>query len=117
MKVYIVKNSYHEQSEISLSDKKIIVNQTLLSKFWYIHQICTIPKYTKKEYTISSRTGKNTTSQIPSSALQLDNWTRYFRHKDTIKISKIKINSKVIKSHQCCLEKSHAVSTDFNSEL
>ena len=41
-----------------LRDKKIILNQTLLSKLWYIGQICTIPKYTKKEYTISSGTGK-----------------------------------------------------------
>ena len=43
-----------------LSFKGVIVNQTLLSKLWYIGQICTIPKYTKKEYTgtISCGTGK-----------------------------------------------------------
>ena len=38
--------------------KGIIVSQTLLSKLWYIGQICNIPKYTKKEYMISSGTGK-----------------------------------------------------------
>ena len=43
---------------LSLRGKKIIVNQTLLSKLWYIGQICTIPKYTKNEYTNSSGPGK-----------------------------------------------------------
>ena len=38
--------------------KGVIVSQTLLSKLWYIGQICNIPKYTKKEYMISSGTGK-----------------------------------------------------------
>ena len=43
-----------------LSLKGAIVNQTLLSKLWYIGQIFTILKYTKKEYTstISCGTGK-----------------------------------------------------------
>ena len=52
----IAKNPYLEQSEASL--KGVIVNQSLLSKLWYIGQFCTFPKYTKKEYNISSRTGK-----------------------------------------------------------
>ena len=42
-----------------LIGKKIIVNQILLSKVWYIGQIYTIPEYTKtklKECTISSGT-------------------------------------------------------------
>ena len=45
---------------LSLKGKKIIVNQILLFKLWYIGQIYTIPKYIKKskrklkEYTISS---------------------------------------------------------------
>ena len=30
--------------------KGIIVSQTLLSKLWYIGQICNIPKYTKEEW-------------------------------------------------------------------
>ena len=38
--------------------KGVIVSQTLLSKLWYIGQICNIPKYTKEEYMISSGTGK-----------------------------------------------------------
>ena len=57
------------------------------------------------------------TSQTPRSALHLDKWTRCFRHRDTIKLSKNKMDSKVIKSHQCSLEKSQAVSIEINSEL
>ena len=87
---------------LSLRSKKIIVNQTLLSKLWYIGQNWTIPKCTKKEYTISSGTGKNTISQTSSSTLHLDNWIRHF---------------KLSKSNQCSLEKSHAVSIKLNSEL
>ena len=33
----------------SLRGKKIIVNQILMSKLWYIGQVCTIPKHVKKE--------------------------------------------------------------------
>ena len=66
---------------------------------------------------ISTETGKNTTSQTPSSTVHWNEWTRYFRHKITTKFSKNKIDSKVIKSHQCSLEKSHVVSIELNSEL
>ena len=66
---------------------------------------------------ISTETGKNTTSQTPSSTVYWNEWTRYFRHKVTTKLSKSKIDSKVIKSHQCSLEKSHVVSIKLNSEL
>ena len=66
---------------------------------------------------ISSGTGKNTTSQTPSSTLHLDDWSGYFRHRNTIILSKNKMESKVIKSHQCSLEKCHAVLTEPNSEL
>ena len=34
---------------LSVRDKKIIINQILLSKLWYIGQIYTIAKYTKRE--------------------------------------------------------------------
>ena len=57
----------------------------------------------KKEYTISPGTGKDTTSQTPSSALDLEERTRYFRHRDTIKLYKNKMDPKVIKSHQFSL--------------
>ena len=33
----------------SLRGKKIIVNQVLLCKMWYIVQVCIIPKYIKNE--------------------------------------------------------------------
>ena len=59
---------------------------------------------------IFSGTGKNMTSQTPSSTLHFDKWTRYFRYRDTIKLSKNKMDKKVIKFQQCSLEKSHAVS-------
>ena len=73
----------------------------------------------KKEYAISSGTGKNRTSQTVSSTLHLEGQTRYFtvldRHK--IKLDKNKMDSKFIKSHQCSLERSHAVLTEINPEF
>ena len=85
---------------LSLRGEKIIVNQNPVIQTVMHTQICTIPKFSKKEYSISSGTGKNTTSQTPSSTLHLDELTRYFRHRDTIKLSKTKMDSQVIKSHQ-----------------
>ena len=62
---------------ISLWDeKKRIVNLMLLSKLWYIGQIYTIPKFIKEEIE------KNN-----SATLRLDVWTRYFRHRSSIKLS------------------------------
>ena len=34
---------------LSLRGKKLIINQVLISKFWYIGQIYAVPKYTKKQ--------------------------------------------------------------------
>ena len=79
-------------------------------------RICTIRKYTEKEYTISSGTRKMT-FQMPSSTLHFDEWSRYFRDRDTIELSKNKMDSEFIKSQQCSLKKSHAVSIKLNSEL
>ena len=88
---------------LSLSSKKIIVNQMFLLKLCYKTQIYTIPKYVKKEIERGICdfvwNGKNKTSQAPSPTLYLDGWTRYFRHRHSIKLSKNKMNSKVIKSH------------------
>ena len=69
----------------------------------------------EKEYTISPGTGKNTTSQTPSSTLHLEEQARYFKHRYTIKQYKINMDSKVIKSHQRSLEKSHAALIEINS--
>ena len=79
-------------------------------------------RYSKKtisgtERSKDNRKPKNTNSQIPSSNLHFDGWTRYFRQRNTIKLSKNKMDSKVIKSHQCSLEKSHGVLIELNSEL
>ena len=54
-----------------------------------------------------------------SSTLHLEGQTRYFTVLDrgTIKLYKNKIDSKFIKSHQCSLERSHAVLTEINSEF
>ena len=40
-----------------------------------------------------------------------------FRHRHTIKLYKNKIDSKVIKSHQCSLQTSHVVSKKVNYEF
>ena len=73
----------------------------------------------KKEYAISSGTGENRTCEIVSSTLHLGGQARYFtvldRHK--IKLDKNKMDSKFIKSHQCSLERSHAVLTEINPEF
>ena len=78
--------------------KEVVVKETPLFKLWYIAKlwyiICAIPNYTKKEYTISSGTGKNTISQTPSLTLHFDEWTGCFRQRDTIKLSKNKFGFK-----------------------
>ena len=104
---------------LSLRGKKLIVNQTLLSRLWCIGKILTIQKYIKKEiekriFDFLWNRKKKTSSQTPSSALHLEEWTR---HRDTIKLSENIMDSKVIKSHQCSQERSHAVSIDLNSDL
>ena len=107
----------HIWNSVRLSLKGVIVNKTLLFKLRYKYQICATPKYTKREYKIFSWTEKNTTYQTPSSNLHFDEWTRYFRNTGTIKLSKNKMDSKVIESQECSLEKFHAVSIGLNSEL
>ena len=114
-KIYI-----RNRVRLSFRVKKIILNQILFSKLWYTGQIYTVPKYIKneiQEYTISSATGRNTTFQTPSSTLHWERRTRYFRHKHTIKLYKNNMVLKTIKSHQCSLERSHAVLFEINSEL
>ena len=73
----------------------------------------------KKEYAISSGTGKNRTSQTVSSTLHLEGQTRYFTVLDrgTIKLYKNKMDSKFIKSHQWSLERSHPVVIKINPEF
>ena len=74
----------------------------------------------KKEYAISSGTGKNRTSQTVSSTLRLEGQARYFtvldRHK--IKLNRNKMDSKFIKSHQWSLGKNSCyILTEINSEF
>ena len=84
-----------------LEKKKIIVNKILLSKLWYIGQIYTIPKFIKEK--IEKKTNKK------SSNLHLEVRIRYFRHRYSMKLSRTSTNLKIIKSHQCSLQRSHAV--------
>ena len=56
-------------------------------------------------------------SQTPSSTLHFDEWTTCFRQRDTIKITKNKIDSKVIKTQQCSPKKSNSASNELNSKL
>ena len=44
-----------------------------------------------------------------SSTLHLEVWTRYFRHRYSIKLCRTWMNLKIIKPNQCSLERSHAV--------
>ena len=94
-----------------LRGKKIIINQ-LLSKVCYIIQIYTIPKYIKKGiekriYNFLQNNKKK--SDFPDTQTLLG----HFRHRHSIKFSKNKIDSKIIKSHQCSLERSHAVLIEY----
>ena len=91
---------------LSLRGKEIIINQ-LLSKLWYVVQIYTIPKDLKKEtekriYNFLWNNKENSDSQTLRHSLEILD-----RH--SIKFSKNKINSKIIKSHQCYQERSHVV--------
>ena len=63
-------------------------------------------------FTIALEQKENTTSQAPDIPLDIFD---IYRH--SINHSKIKINSKVIKSHQFSLEISHAKLIELNSEF
>ena len=52
-----------------------------------------------------------------SLTLHLERWSSYFRHRHSVKFSKIKLDSTFIKSHQCSLGRSHAVLIELNSEF
>ena len=55
--------------------------------------------------------------QPPRNLAQLSIWMSEIGILDTVKSSKNKMDSKVIKYHQCSPEKSHTVSIKLNSEL
>ena len=59
---------------------------------------------------ISFETGKKRVLPYIQLNSPLDEWTRYFIHREQIKLSKNKMDSRAIKSHQCSLEKPHVVS-------
>ena len=73
----------------------------------------------KKVHIIYFGIGKNTTSWTLSSTIHLEGQTSYFTvlYIHTIKLYKIKIDSKFIKSNQCSLERSQVVLTEINLEF
>ena len=119
----LAKTHIWKRLRLSLRGKNIIRNQILISKLWYqrpdLYYSKILKRKLKKEYAIYSGTGKNRASQTVRSILHLEGQARYFtvldRHK--IKLDKNKMDSKFIKSHQCSLERSHAVLTEINSEF
>ena len=78
-----------EWNSLWVEKKERIVKQILLSKLWYIGQIYTIPKFMKEE-------NKNNNSPTLNSEV----WTRYYRHRYWIKLSRISMNLRIIKPHQ-----------------
>ena len=48
---------------------------------------------------------------------QLSGWTKYLRHRHAIKLYKKKMESKVIESNQCSLERLQAILTEVKSEF
>ena len=104
---------------LSVIGKKIILNQIFLSKLWYIGQTYTVPKYIKKKIENMYDFQWNGKKAQPLRHLAQLFICRGFivSHRHSIKLSKNKIDSKVIKSHQCILERFHAVLTELNSEF
>ena len=60
---------------------------------------------------------KNTIYQATSRTFHLEGLTGYFNHKRSIKLFKNKMDTNVIKSHQCSLKRFHAVLIELNSEF
>ena len=84
--------------QFSLGWKKGIVSQIILSKPLNIGQIYTIPKLIKEEIVKKKK-----------KKVQISIWIRYFRHRYSTKLSRISMDLKIIKTHQCFVERSHAV--------
>ena len=97
-------------NKVRLSQKGVIINQTLLSKLWYIGQICTFPKYTSPPPKEKNFLWNKKKMRPPRHLVQLSISMSGLDFLGTIKLFKSKMNSKVIKSQQCSLQKSHSVS-------
>ena len=87
-----------------LRSKKIFQNQILLSKLSYIDQIYTIPKYFKKEIERIYDFLWSGKKIPPKHLAQLSIWIGG-------------LDSKFIKSPQCSLQRSYAVSIEHNTEF
>ena len=90
---YLKKSIFQTECNSLWDEKKGIVSQILLSKLLYIGQIYSIPKLIKEE--------------IEKTKAQLSIWTWYFRH--STKLSRTSMDLKIIKPHQCFLERSDVV--------
>ena len=109
---------------LSLSDKNKIRNEIFISKLWYIGQIYIIPKYQKGEWNekgISDFLWNRKKYNLLDTELEslFGRQTNYFTVLDrsTTKLDKNKMDLKFIKSHQCFMERSHAVLTENNSKF
>ena len=100
------KNRYLEQSETVFkrwkdNRKPSPLIQTVVHRSnMYYSKICRKANWKNVQISLCA------TSQPPSSTLNLDGLTKYFRHRHSIKLSKNKMDLKVIKSHQYSLERS-----------
>ena len=118
------KNHIWKRVRLSLRGQNIIRNQIFVSKLWYIGQIYIIPKYQKGEWNgkgISDFLWNRKKYNLLDTELEspFGGQTNYFTVLDrsTIKLDKNKTDLKFIKSHQCFMERSHAVLTENNSEF
>ena len=90
---HLKKSIFQTECNSLWDEKKGILSQILSSKLLYIDQIYSIPKLIKEE--------------IEKTKAKLSIWTWYFRH--STKLSRTSMDLKIIKPHQCFLERSHAL--------
>ena len=90
----------------------------LQTKFFYPNygswtNIYTMTKFIKKETEKNILWNDKKVRQTSNLAFQLEGWTRYFRHRYLIKISKNGMDSTITKPQQCFLERCHTVSIEL----
>ena len=90
---HLKKSIFQTECNSLWDEKKGIVSEILLSKLLFIGQIYSIPKLIKEE--------------IEKTEAQLSIWTRCFGH--STKLSRTSMDLKIIKPHQCFLERSHTL--------
>ena len=92
------QNPYLEQSQ-TLFDRDNRKPNSLIQTMVHMPNLYYSKLYQKRYIRFHLKQEKNMTFQTPSSTFHFDEWTRYFRYRDIIKLSENKMISKVIKSH------------------